>query len=92
MGDLIPPDFKQCQAYPNVAKHTAFSLGPAPKPIRCEESPIWIAVEVVPGADGQYGSMTLCRACCELMMESKSLRQRVQLQPLVLNSEDTTND
>ncbi len=50
--DLIPPDFERCQAYPNVAKWTPFSLGPRPDPIQCESKPVWLAVEAVAGKDG----------------------------------------
>lgn len=82
-ADLTPPDFKQCQAMPNVAKHSPFSLGPMPTPVRCENTPVWMAVETKPGRDGVDGSMTLCQSCCELMMESKVLRERVQLQPIL---------
>lgn len=82
-ADLIPPDFKQCQAYPNVAQHNAFTLGPRPDPIRCTNHPDWLAVETTPGQDGLHGSMTVCQKCCELMMESKQMRDRIQLQPLL---------
>lgn len=81
-AELIPPDFAQCQAFPNVARHTPFNLGPRPKPVRCKSAPVWLAVETKPGADGLHGSMTLCQSCCELMMESKQIRERVQLQPI----------
>lgn len=80
--DLIPPDFERCQAYPNVARHSPFSLGPMPTPIRCEAAPVWLAVEKVAGKDGLHGSMTVCQSCCEIMMESKDMRERVQLQPI----------
>lgn len=81
-ADLIPPDFAQCQAFPNVAKHSPFSLGPMPDPVRCEAKPVWLAVETKPGTDGKHGSMTLCQDCCDLMMGSRSMRERIQLQPL----------
>jgi hypothetical protein len=83
MVDLIPPDFSQCQAYPNVARHTPFSLGPMPTPIRCKARPVWLAVETKPGKDGLHGSMTLCQPCAEIMLESKQMRERVQLQPIL---------
>lgn len=82
---LIPPDFKQCQARPNVLDHSPFSLGPMPKPIRCPNLPVWLALEIKPGRDGIHGSMTLCQSCSELLLESKSMRERVQLQPLLSN-------
>lgn len=81
-AELIPPDFAQCQAFPNVARHTPFHLGPPPKPVRCDSAPVWLAVETKPGPDGFHGSMTLCQSCCELMLESKRMRERVQLQPI----------
>jgi len=80
--DLIPPDFERCQAFPNVARHSFMTLGPMPKPRRCDAAPVWLAVEKVAGRDGLHGSMTVCQSCCELMMESKSMRERVQLQPI----------
>ncbi len=81
-NDLIPPDFERCQACPNVARHSPFSLGPMPKPVRCEDPPIWLAVETKPGSDGLHGSMTVCQACASIMLESKAMRERVQLQPI----------
>jgi hypothetical protein len=81
--DLIPPDFNRCQACPNVARHSPFTLGPREKPVRCNATPIWLAVETKPGKDGLHGSMSLCQSCAELMMESKALRERVQLQPIL---------
>jgi hypothetical protein len=86
MTDLKPPDFKQCQAYPNVARHSAFSLGPCPTPARCKSEPVLLAVETVAGSDGLHGSMTLCLPCSHLMFESKSMRERVQLQPLKIDT------
>lgn len=86
-NDLIPPDFNQCQAYPNVAKHSPFHLGPMPKPVRCEAAPVWLAVEIKPGKDGLHGSMTLCQSCADLMLESKAMRERVQLQPITQKQE-----
>lgn len=80
--DLIPPDFKQCQAYPNVARHSFMTLGPMPTPKRCENAPVWLAVETKPGKDGLHGSMSVCQSCCEIMMESKAMRECVQLQPI----------
>ena len=85
-ADLIPPDFKQCQAYLNVARHTFMTLGPRPKPVRCSNAPVWLAVETKPGKDGLHGSMTLCQSCAEIMMESRSMRDRVQLQPILSES------
>lgn len=85
--DLIPPDFEQCQAYPNVARHSFMTLGPRPEPVRCKNRPVWLAVETKPGKDGLHGSMTVCQSCCELMMEFRSMRDRVQLQPIHHKSE-----
>lgn len=81
-SDLIPPDFKRCQAYPNVARHSFMTLGPMPTPRRCENAPVWLAVEMVPGKDGLHGSMTVCQDCCKLMMESAEMRRRIQIQPI----------
>ena len=81
-ADLVPPDFQQCQAYPNVARHSFMTLGPMPKPVRCTEPPVWLAVETKPGSDGLHGSMTLCQSCAELMLQCRSMRERVQLQPI----------
>lgn len=50
--DLIPPDFKRCQAYPNVADYSFMTLGPMPKPVRCDAAPVWLAVETKPGEAG----------------------------------------
>jgi hypothetical protein len=83
---MIPPDFQLCQAYPNVARHSPFSLGPMPSPVRCTSEPVWLAVEIKPGKDGLRGSMAVCQSCCELMMESRSMRERVQLQ-LIMKEE-----
>lgn len=80
--DLIPPDFDRCQAFPDVARHSFMTLGPRPTPVRCDQKPVWLAVEIKPGRDGLHGSMTVCQSCCELMMESADLRARVQLQPI----------
>lgn len=85
-ADLIPPDFTQCQAYPNVAKHSFMTLGPRPEPKRCENAPVWLAVETKAGKDGLHGSMTLCQSCAELMLESKAMRERVQIQPISGNT------
>lgn len=81
-SDLIPPDLSQCQAYPNVARHTAFNLGPGPIPERCENTPVCLAVEIEPGKDGLKGSMTLCETCRDLMMEHRAMRNRIQIVPI----------
>lgn len=83
MADLIPPDFNRCQAFPNVARHSPFTLGPMPKPVRCVSKPVWLAVETKAGEDGLKGSMTLCQSCAELLLESRSMRERVQIQPIL---------
>jgi hypothetical protein len=82
-NDLIPPDFERCQCNPNVARHNPFTLGPMPTPERCESKPVWLAVEIVPGSDGLHGSMSLCQSCAEILLESRRLRERVQLQPIL---------
>ena len=80
---LIPPDFNQCQAFPNMSDWSFMTLGPNPKPVRCTRMPVWLAVEVIAGKDGQCGSMSLCQACAEIMLDNSDLRKRVQLQPLL---------
>ena len=82
MTDLIPPDHTRCQASPNVLSWTPFSLGPMPDPVRCESKPIWLVTEVVPGADGLCGSMTLCGRCANLMLNYPALANRVELAPI----------
>jgi len=78
-GALIPPDMDRCQA---EQRHGSFmTLGPRPM-VRCDSQPDFIAVEVVAGADGQYGSMSLCLSCAKAMLEDADLRKRVQLQPI----------
>lgn len=85
MSDLIPPDFSRCQCEIRPA-HGPFRLGPKPKHERCSSPPSFLAVEVVPGADGQHGSMTLCLPCAQQMLEDADLRARVQLQPILKES------
>jgi hypothetical protein len=83
---LIPPDHEQCQANPNVLTWTPFSLGPMPAPVRCTARPVWLASEVVPGADGLCGSMSLCDSCANLMLNFPDYQRRIQLIPI--NRED----
>lgn len=82
MTDLIPPDFDRCQCEITPA-HGAFRLGPRPNSQRCVNPPEFLAVEVVPGADGRRGSMCLCLGCAQRMLENEDLRGRVQLQPVL---------
>lgn len=79
---LIPPDFERCQAEYRPA-HGAFRLGPPPPRERCTSQPVWLAVEVIAGADGKHGAMTLCQPCAEKLLEVKDLRERTQLQPIL---------
>lgn len=53
--------------------------------VRCEAKPDFLAVEVVAGADGQHGAMSLCLACAEVMLKDADLRKRVQLQPILVS-------
>lgn len=65
---LIPPDLKQCQAEkPNGC--TFMTLGGRPGMVRCENKPVTIATEVVPGKDGQRGRMSLCSECWGVMIK-----------------------
>lgn len=66
MSDLIPPDYKQCQAeIPNGVNF--MTLGGRPKMIRCKNKPAFIATENEPGADGKIGSMSLCTDCTDTL-------------------------
>ena len=68
MKKLTPPDRKQCQAERRTA--TFLSLGgDCMKLIRCKNKPIVIAKENKPGADGQRGSMSLCRSCLGILVQ-----------------------
>lgn len=75
---LIPTDNSQCQAYPNMTKASAFSLGKR-TPIRCNNKPTFIAQEVLAGDDGLMGEMSICANCADLMGSYKSFRDRVVL-------------
>ncbi len=81
MTKLTPPDMKQCQAEIRPA-HGPFVLGPRPRFARCASAPVFLAVEIRPGADGMHGSMSLCLPCAKVMLEDADLRARVQLQPI----------
>ncbi len=64
---LTPPDLNQCQATPNVLGWGPFSLGPMPKPIRCEKRAHFVIVENKPThRDGLIGAMSLCGDCLAL--------------------------
>lgn len=59
---LEPPDLKRCQAeVPNG--HSFMTLGGRPGRERCKNKPTVIIEEVVPGKDGQRGSMAVCHSC-----------------------------
>ena len=81
MAELTPPDYERCQCEIRPG-HGPFRLGPRPKPARCESKPVFIAVEVVAGADGLRGAMSLCLECTKIMLDDADLRARVQLQPI----------
>lgn len=81
MSNLIPPDDNQCQCMITAA-YSPFVLGPKPRAKRCTKKPVWLAVEYKRGEDGLYGSMSLCHPCAKELLENKSLRNRIQLQPL----------
>lgn len=84
MTDLIPPDMDHCQCE-ITEPHRPFIMGGEcrPRPRQCGEMPAWLVVEIVPGADGLHGSMTLCNNCAKVMLDRADLRARVQLQPIL---------
>jgi hypothetical protein len=66
---LTPPDPERCQAEQQVG---AFQLGGRiGERTRCSNKPVTIATEVVPGDDGQRGSMSLCLRCWGKLIEQK---------------------
>lgn len=81
MADLIPADPTRCQAEVR-APHGAFRLGPPPSFVRCSSVPAFIAVEVIAGADGQLGAMSLCRSCSQQMLSQPGMTERVRLVPI----------
>ena len=63
---LIPPDRKQCQVM--IRNGSFMTFGPV-TPKRCTNKPaVIIAYENKPGADGQRGSMSLCKSCTEVFL------------------------
>lgn len=85
MNELIPPDYNQCQCEITEA-HGPFKFGPKPRPERCKNKPVFLAVEIIAGKDGRHGAMTLCLGCAEQMFKQPELAQRVQLQPIMGSS------
>lgn len=83
--DLTPPDYKRCQCVQQTGSF--MTLGPRSW-IRCSRPPVWLAVEIVAGADGQHGAMSMCDECAKVMLDMAHLRARVQLQP-ILKTGDT---
>lgn len=79
---LTPPDYNHCQCTITPA-HGPFRLGPRGQPRECGKPPAWIAVEIVPGADGKCGAMSLCNECAKILLDDPDLRKRVQLQPIL---------
>lgn len=77
---LIPPDYDRCQC--EIKQGSFMTLGPR-RMERCANKPVWLAVELVAGEDGQCGSMSLCNDCAKVMLDVPDLRKRVQLQPIV---------
>lgn len=67
---LTPPDKKQCQAERSNG-FNAFSLGGSLEYIRCTNTPSTIATEVLPGADGKKGKMSLCNSCLKELVKRK---------------------
>jgi hypothetical protein len=65
---LVPADVRRCQAYPNTLGWSFMTLGPKPKPIRCDAVPVCIVVEDEADEEG-IGSMSLCAKCLVLFKE-----------------------
>lgn len=63
---LIPPDIDRCQA--EVLQGSFMTFGPR-ETVRCSEKPVYIATENKPGKDGLVGSMSLCEACKEKLIQ-----------------------
>jgi hypothetical protein len=78
---LIPPDTERCQAEFTVSQPFIFG-GTCRRVQRCEEKPVFLAVELKPGEDGRCGSMSLCLKCAKVILEDASFRHRIQLQPI----------
>ena len=57
---LTPPDPKRCQA--EWRGGSFMTLGPRQME-RCENPPVVIVMEKIPGPDKQCGAMSLCPAC-----------------------------
>ena len=71
--ELEPVDVSRCQA--EIKEGSVMTFGPR-RFIRCEEKPIWIAVDVREGVF--YGAMSLCDDCkkvCEIRMPSASFQR-----------------
>lgn len=67
---LTPPDLKRCQAEkPNG--HSFMTLGGSPGRERCKDTPLLIATENEKGPDGLLGSMSLCLACANVLVDQK---------------------
>ena len=65
---FTPPDRERCQAAkPNG--NTFMTLGGIPRLERCKNKPIFIAIEVEAGKDGERGSMSLCLECQRQMLK-----------------------
>jgi len=71
--ELEPVDVSRCQA--EIKEGSFMTFGPR-QFARCEEKPIWIAVDVRQGVF--YGAMSLCDDCkkvCEIRMPSASFQR-----------------
>lgn len=80
--DLIPADSKRCQTEIRQPHHPFRLGGQRPKPERCLNTPVMIAREVKPGADGLCGEMSVCQSCAGELWKDLDLRERVQFVPL----------
>jgi hypothetical protein len=65
---MIPVDFERCQAEkPNG--NSFMTMGGRPVRVRCDATPVWLATETQPGADGLCGAMSLCDSCKHVLEE-----------------------
>lgn len=82
---MTPADKKRCQAEITPA-YNAFTIGDVRKAVRCENKPVVIITEKEPGADGQKGSMSLCKEC--LKEAEKQLPELFTIEPIQIHTED----
>lgn len=61
---LEPVDKDRCQA--EYREGSFMTFGPRSLK-RCKNKPVWIAKANAPFEDGQYGAMSLCMSCADIM-------------------------